>query len=106
MDKGGKFDPCHPRRRLLSKGSRRSNQSPSNLARQTPIIPEIPDMVKITIYGHFLKFRKFRKFLYENDGGGALSALFDYKELSAVVSARSKTQPDSMLISINKTTTH
>ena len=90
MDKGGKFDPWHSRRRLQSEHFRRSNQSPSNLACQTQIIPEIPDMVKITIYGHFLKFRKFRIFLYENDGDGALSALLPYEELSAVVSARSR----------------
>ena len=90
MNKGGKFDPGHARRRLQSKHSRRSKQSPSNVACQTLIIPEIPEMVKITIYGHFLKFRKFRKFLYENDGDGALSALLPYEELSAVVSARSR----------------
>ena len=58
----------------------RSIQFWSGLAYLLSIFPEIPDVVKITIYGHFWKVWKFRKFLYGNEADAAVSTLGGLKE--------------------------
>lgn len=63
----------------------RSIQFWSRLACVLSIIPEIPAVVKITIYGHFWKVWKFRKFLYGNEADAAVSILAGQKELPAAV---------------------
>ena len=58
----------------------RSIQFWSGLAYVLSIIPEIPGMVEITIFGHFWKIWKFRKFLYGSEADAAVSTLPKLKE--------------------------